>query len=395
MSTASLPVTESSTHLPKFAFIDALRGVAVILVIASHSFPVLHSLPWGIKRLTNLGYYGVQLFFVVSCLTLAASWRSRLAMTGQPPSLRDFAIRRVLRIVPAYFLAALFYFVLLPAPNPDWLRIATFATFTSGWSPGQMPTVAPSWIGVPGGWSIEAEMAFYALFPLLIRLRGVAAPLAAAVLSLPFAWVVNGLAHKLYLPIYGEIATDQFLYYWLPNQIGVFLLGLAAYAACGRVAPGGAWARAGDRIARHWPALLMACGLAFAALGYLRWPRLPLPNHGFVPIQFMAAAVFGSATLVCSRATLPRSAWLLGWIGQASFSAYLLHFAVIEGVQAVLPARIVSLYGMAAVAAGACVFLVVLGVTALAARLTYRFIEQPGIAAASDLSSWVSGAAKA
>src|SRR5258708_19299439 len=92
---------------PTLDFIDALRGYAVTLVIASHAFPLVHELPWTVKRFSNLGFFGVQLFFVVSCITLARSWRQRGLVAR--PALRDFALRRVFRIAPALFLAALGY----------------------------------------------------------------------------------------------------------------------------------------------------------------------------------------------------------------------------------------------------------------------------------------------
>ena len=93
---------------PKLPFIDALRGYAIVLVIASHAFPTLPELPWTMKRFTNLGFFGVQLFFVVSCVTLTRSWRQQQALRGYP-SLRDFMIRRLFRIAPAYYLAAALY----------------------------------------------------------------------------------------------------------------------------------------------------------------------------------------------------------------------------------------------------------------------------------------------
>ncbi len=139
------------------AAIDALRGYAITLVIASHTFPMVRELPWTVKRFSNLGFFGVQLFFVVSCFTLARSWRRRERVAR--PGLRDFALRRLFRIAPAYFLATLGYLWIWPDAAIGMTRIATFLTFTNGWSPAQMPTVLGVWVGVPGGWSIEAEFA--------------------------------------------------------------------------------------------------------------------------------------------------------------------------------------------------------------------------------------------
>jgi peptidoglycan/LPS O-acetylase OafA/YrhL len=356
--------------------LDALRGVAITMVIASHAFPLAQNLPWALKRFSNLGFFGVQLFFVVSGITLANSWRR-----GAPPSLRRFALRRIFRIVPAYFLAAVGYALLLPAGHANWVRLLTFVTFTSGWSPAQMPTVQGAWVGVPGGWSIEAEFAFYALFPvLMLALRGLKRSAAACVLSLPLAWAANGLGWRAYAPVYGHAATDQFLYYWLPNQLPVFLLGLVAYEAMAGLSPGGRWQRFGGQLAGIGPALCVLCLCAFLLLAFLPWPRLPQPDHLFLPAHWLAAVAFSGAAV-----TLALRPWAVtvnrgvAALGQASFSAYLLHFAIIDRLQDVLPAWLLAQTGWAAAWTGCGLFLAVFALTAVAAQISYRLIELPGI----------------
>ncbi len=362
----------------KLASIDALRGYAVILVIASHSFPTIHEIPWTLKRFTNLGFYGVQLFFIVSCVTLSRSWRER--ETTARPSVASFMSRRLFRIVPAYFLAAVLYAWLMPEAGPSVLRIATFVTFTSGWSPSQMPTVANAWAGVPGGWSIEAEFAFYALFPLLmLTLRGFWPAVLALVASLPIAWGINAAGWAAYEPLYGAQATDQFLYYWLPNQLPVFLCGLVLFNILTRLDAGGAWEAVGTRLARHSVALLAGSLLGFAALGVAPWPRLPEPSHLFVPSHLLAAVAFCGCTIALVLRPLPLLVnRLIVLIGEASFSAYLLHFAVLDLIKRLLPIALSDATGIAAILASTLLFALVLALTCPLSCLAYRFIENPG-----------------
>ena len=361
------------------AWIDALRGIAVTLVIASHAMPVLHGLPWAVKRVSNLGFFGVQLFFVVSCYTLARSWRAQ-SVAGSP-SLADFALRRVFRIVPAYFLAAVLYAWLLPHPPIDGGRLASFLTFTGGWSPGQMSTVPGAWIGVPGGWSIEAEMTFYVLFPVLMAtVRGVGPAAVAALASLPLAWMANAAARAIYTPLHGQVATEQFLYYWLPNQLPVFLIGLLVFEASLRAAPGQGWAPLGAWLGRRSGALLFAAAALFLALAWLGVPRLPRPGWGFVDTPALVAAIFGTAVLALRFGPAERLAWpALTGLGQASFSAYLLHFAVIAALESMLPARVAESVGIAACLASFAILAIVLVATAALSQVTYRIIEQPAI----------------
>ncbi len=360
-------------------FIDALRGYAVTLVIASHALPMVHELPWTVKRFSNLGFLGVQLFFVVSSITLARSWRRREA--SAPPRLGDFLARRVFRIAPAYFLAALGYFWLLPRGTWDAARVIHFMSFTNGWSPAQMPTVRGAWIGVPGGWSIEAEFAFYALFPVLIgSLRGPRRALCAALVSLPVAWVANMLGRGAYQAVYGVAATEQFLYYWLPNQLSVFLCGLVAYECMASLARGGSWQRLGERLTPYAPILLGAGVLGFASLALLPWPRLPTPAAAFLTSHILAAISFGAIAVALALRPMPLIAnRTMVRLGQASFSAYLLHFAVLEAVRRLLPSMLLAPRGVCAVAVSVSLFLLVLAVTGLIAQASYRLIELPAI----------------
>src|ERR1700744_1896929 len=93
---------------PKYPFIDALRGYAVLMVITCHAGSVFSDLPYPLKKLTNFGWHGVQLFFLMSCVTLLLSWHSDEAKGRTDPI--AFWMRRFFRIAPLYYLAAAFYF---------------------------------------------------------------------------------------------------------------------------------------------------------------------------------------------------------------------------------------------------------------------------------------------
>ena len=106
------------------------------------------------------GYYGVDLFFVISGFIIY------FAFTRRPVTWQTFASNRLTRIVPLYWLfTGLMLALMLAVPgqfatrfSPDMaLRSPGFVAFTTG---GE-PLISP-------GWTLEYEMAFYLLPPLSI-----------------------------------------------------------------------------------------------------------------------------------------------------------------------------------------------------------------------------------
>jgi peptidoglycan/LPS O-acetylase OafA/YrhL len=95
-----------STSSMRFAFVDALRGIAALSVVLFHvyaknlqpmtGFEFAQPLDWVLRR----GYLGVHIFFVISGFVIAQSIR------GQPITPRYvgwFALRRSLRLDPPYW----------------------------------------------------------------------------------------------------------------------------------------------------------------------------------------------------------------------------------------------------------------------------------------------------
>jgi peptidoglycan/LPS O-acetylase OafA/YrhL len=96
---------------PRSAGPDLLRAVAILLVMLWHlPRPATPEFLEGFKM---YGWTGVDLFFVLSGYLIGTQLLAPLAR-GQRLSLRDFYLRRALRILPA-FLAVLTLYVLFPS----------------------------------------------------------------------------------------------------------------------------------------------------------------------------------------------------------------------------------------------------------------------------------------
>ncbi len=361
-------------------YIDAVRGWAILMVITTHVGKAFAELPWAVKRFTNPGWHGVQLFFLASAVTLLMSWhRSR---SHDARAVRSFFLRRFLRIAPMYYSGALLYAVAQPPSSGfDVLQLVRTLLFVNVWRPDWVPTT-PGWLVVPGGWSIGVEFTFYSVFPVLAAFvtslpRAVtlfAASVAVAVAANTVGAAVFGA--------YGEAASTNFLYFWFPNQLPVFAMGFVLYflIATPRFA-----------VRRRGTAYVLLAG---TAVSWLLVMQVPAASGVFMatalaPPLLLASVAFSAFILILARgpATLLTHP-LIRRIGVLSFSTYVLHFLVIDWLPAWSFGLIdVRATGYAAIASFAMLWVLTVTVTALAAAAAHAWIEQPGIELARRLTA--------
>ena len=211
---------QHSDSVRHYDFIDALRGYAILGVIAVHASQVTPKWEGFIRRVIDQGQEGVQLFFVASALTLMMSWQVR------QDGVWHFYVRRFFRIAPMFWLA-IFFFECVSRFTLPATQVFLSASFLHGWHPNFFPSV------VRGGWSIAVEMMFYVFFPLMaICIRGIwsaiFAFLAANILAykiLFFCWH----RHADFWPGVPDAILWNFLHLWFPAQIPVFLVGFVLF----------------------------------------------------------------------------------------------------------------------------------------------------------------------
>jgi peptidoglycan/LPS O-acetylase OafA/YrhL len=359
---------------PHHRYVDCLRGYAVLMVIACHLAYQFPELPYRAKQLFTSGWSGVQLFFMASCLTLLMSWHAERNRAGEV-DLQAFFLRRFFRIAPAYYAAGVLYFFLFPpATGFDAAQAARTMAFVNAWHPAWL-TAPGSWIIVPGGWSISVEFTFYAVFPffaaLVTSLRGA---LIALGLSLLAGALINLAALGAFASFYPPDAVSNFLFFSFPNQISVFALGAVIYFVI-KDAP-----RLMGLVERHngllaAGAILAFCGTAFLPLGkYLGGsPLVPAGQAASLCLAVLVVALSRHRGVLVNR---PMAA-----IGQVSFSAYLLHFAVLELFPLLPDLLHTQATGAAAIVAYAVGFALTVLLTYLASVASYHAMEQPGMQA--------------
>jgi len=171
-------VTRSHSYVPQ---IDGMRFLAIMPVLFWHSciraakthpeISVTEAVYW-----LPHGHAGVELFFFISGYIIAYPF-----LAGRPPAIRAFYSRRVLRLEPPYFLAmTLAYLVLAitgykPAAGEALSYRGDISLFHSLLaSLGYVHWLvfgSPSTINPPT-WSLEVEIQFYLLSPLLLWAYG-------------------------------------------------------------------------------------------------------------------------------------------------------------------------------------------------------------------------------
>jgi peptidoglycan/LPS O-acetylase OafA/YrhL len=177
----------STQPAPTIVTLQALRGIAAMLVVFAHAidcqqvFVPGHSTLTRFYSLENFGAVGVDLFFVISGFIMATITPS----SGEDRAALRFAVKRIIRIVPIYWLLSLVTALLAP-PNGSISasRIIATITFIPLYPHGKY--LAPI---ILAGWSLSFEMYFYLLITgaLAVRIRDrVITPIAwlCAVLAL-------------------------------------------------------------------------------------------------------------------------------------------------------------------------------------------------------------------
>jgi exopolysaccharide production protein ExoZ len=287
----------------RFESLNALRGVAALLVVLCHVAAFVGEEPtlwhrYGIYLSLRGSALGVQLFFVLSGLVIYISHRSDV---GRPSTAPSFFWKRFRRIYPVYWI----FFLLTVLKHEG--TAGSYLSYQSN------PFVIVSGIvlvhlfsyqtNMVVAWTLFDEVLFYLAFSTLLLNKRI----GAAVL---FLWLGTSLYFLVPSEGYWSLVFSPnhllfgmgILVAWLlernyraPARM-IFCIGVAGFIVC--VAIAGQMARG---ITVH-----LAAGLAAAAI------------------------LFGAADLERrNHLTVPR--WL-GFLGDASYSIYLAHFMIISAV---------------------------------------------------------------
>jgi peptidoglycan/LPS O-acetylase OafA/YrhL len=221
-SAAGTPVAER-----RFPCLDGYRAIAALTVLVSHvaftTGRTTHGRGASLLAHTDIG---VAVFFVLSGFLLYRPMALARLSGRRQPGVRDYFIRRGLRIVPAYWVSVIFVMLLL-AVNIDVRGHADQWFIHLGF--WQIYTHNDHVLGLGQDWSLCTEVAFYLALPwwprLVIRLRrGKPLSVRGEMFGL-LAMTVAGLAWLGSTHARGQLPLLAAT--WLPTHVGWFAAGMA------------------------------------------------------------------------------------------------------------------------------------------------------------------------
>ncbi|MEO3794579.1 acyltransferase [Nonomuraea sp. B10E15] len=378
---AAAPASAPPHPLPstRLAWLDALRGIGAMAVVAEHM------LPWFIPQIRpyffNIGVYGILVFFLVSGYIIPVS----LERHGD---VRTFWFSRFFRLYPLYLsvivvvLALAWWVPVREAVPRDASAVAAHATMLL------------DVVGVGGiadtMWTLSYEMVFYLLVTALFLLRGHGhsgllamvfaagavvvglvtsgaamagvwpAYVSCAVFAVGLACVVTGRFRTTAACVLGVMALLLLL---LSSRVP--WLGVAVVAVMFAGTAIHRWERGDGRL---WPVAVTTALVVMAPLWAVTSGWWWVQGDVWLTTIVLTGLTFAGGMALRGR-RLPK---VLTWLGMISYSLYLVHhpllkyFVAVTGDlrKAALPVQI----GMT---------VLVLALILAGSALTYRFVEKP------------------
>jgi peptidoglycan/LPS O-acetylase OafA/YrhL len=377
MTDTAATSTTTATLRSNLPALTGLRAVASIAVVATHA-----AFWTGRYGADTMGLFwarldfGVALFFALSGFLLFRPWVAALVEQRDRPSTGKYAWNRVLRIIPAYWVAVILAVIFVPTKTGGGLE-----GFLRHLSLTQIYGANIIRSGITQTWSLAVEAAFYLVLPLLgwLVTRVVCRSQWHPGRILIFLGIICALNFVYFIWIYGHPSISITSRMWPPAYASWFAAGmsLTVIVAAGR--EGRSWANRALRVVEESPFAVCVMGIALLALAS-------------TPIAGQASLYQESAGTAIARNTLYASAAFLlivtlvtpghnaiqralelpvmQWLGKISYELFLVHVMLVELAMNILDYQ--TFTGSMFLA-----FSMTMALSIPAAWLLYRIFEAP------------------
>lgn len=295
--------------------IQALRGVAVLLVLIYHMWP---------KFLPG-GYIGVDIFFVISGY-LITGLLIREANSNQKISLCEFYARRIARLFPTANFVLLFCILGITALSPDYevssflKEVVASSLYIQNWMLADLSLdyLKPETLASPVQhyWSLSIEEQFYLAWPLII------------LIVLKTTNTKNGFYNKLlacfffifiislYFSTTTTVATKELAYFATHTRMWELALGGICYLFTLKFI--------------HAPRPYIQFSLILLGLVFILASSLLYSEKTLFPGYSALLPTFGAALIIIGNSQFQHAKFnTLHYLGDRSYSIYLWHFPVI------------------------------------------------------------------
>ena len=371
----SLPPSDAT--VARFIVGDSLRAVGALAIF------VYHAAYW---TLAETGYppmqggsfdrYGdvagplldacglsVYLFFALSGYLISRPFVRAFVIGDRPPVIRAYLGNRVLRLVPAMWVAFAVVLLAVGLRDASPRDVLGVFMFTTNWETNPFSL----WFGQ--AWTLKVEMTFYLLVPVVALALGVVGRrmgrggrIGLVLAAAAAGWGVSLLSIALKGPQVNSLTILGMGFAFMPGVA----LAAVEHVLAARVASRRSVARLAGWVGGASIALLVAIPLLGA--------HFPSPMLVYVVVSAGVACAVGGPLL---RQWATGDAWrvldnrILRWLGERSYSFYLYHLFLLVAL-APVAARLGGYYRALAA-------LIVLAGTAdvTVAAISYRFVERP------------------
>jgi peptidoglycan/LPS O-acetylase OafA/YrhL len=354
------------------AFIDSIRGLAALSIIAFHLYflpsPHLAISAVLLNCLNKLGS-GVPLFFMVSGLTLCLSESRR-----KHSNYIAFLTRRLFRIFPLYLVVLSIMLVLgafyWHSKFPSWRELLLYISLLFNFTPRHVEGL------VWASWSLSVEIIFYLFFPIIFkRLRVGYRPKITFLLC---TLVLSVTAKAIVAPMVSSYlgGNSNYSYFMIFNHLPFFAAGICLYTLL--------FENDEQRSAKKSKISPLALFALFLLIYSYSQPLV---------IDTIYIQGIGLACLILSLALSQKNIIvnpITIYLGKISYSLYLTHVFVIVFIFPLIQANTSYLQSLPGDISYFIYLCLVASITAAIASVTYYQIELPFIRLGHRLASKIS-----
>jgi len=310
-------------HIPA---LDGLRGIAILAVMLYHLekfIPELH-------ELTKGGFLGVDVFFVLSGFLITSILLKEHGKT-EKIHLKNFYLRRLFRLIPAYwfFLVILYFFAPFFLPEieikvlyDNYSFLIAFLYFTNWNRAGADGGIAGN---LNHTWSLSIEEQFYIIWSLVLFFAFKENRSRRAIFTITIGGVALVIIWRLIRALTGT--GIDILYYSTDTRIDALLIGCAASMIY-------MW----KLIPRSFFRSIYFDLLAFAAYLGIVWTFFNASSKDISLYTALLPIFTGSCAIIIlwlmNREKTPVHFLLefkpLQWVGKISYGLYLWHYLMYE-----------------------------------------------------------------